>query len=180
MSKGNLYKTKTYLIGSMQYACGRDWRENIYNALRPLGIKVLDPYKKPFLNPVEEDEQTQKLLEQKLLDGKIHEVRNHMKKVRALDLSMVDKSDFIICYLRPDVPTFGTIEELTVAVKARKPVFTVVEGGITKTPLWITAMLPEKQLFNNFENLIEHIKNIDSGKTEADPKYWRLLDFPMR
>ena len=41
----------------MQYASGRDWREYVEGELQPLGIKIFNPYKKPFVKDVEEDEE---------------------------------------------------------------------------------------------------------------------------
>ena len=42
---GNLNKTRTYLVGHMQYASGRDWRDYVEGELEPLGIRIFNPYK---------------------------------------------------------------------------------------------------------------------------------------
>ena len=51
-----LAKTKTYLVGHMQYASGQDWREYVENELEKLNITTFNPYKKPFVKDVKEDE----------------------------------------------------------------------------------------------------------------------------
>ena len=48
--KNILAKTKTYLIGPMQYAEGRTWREDISEFLNSIDVTIFDPYKKPFIN----------------------------------------------------------------------------------------------------------------------------------
>ena len=53
-----LNKTRTYLVGHMQYASGRDWREYVEQELISLGIRIFNPYKKPFVKDVDEDEGT--------------------------------------------------------------------------------------------------------------------------
>ena len=54
--KNLLYKTKCYLVGHMQYVSGRNWRDQVAEKLKPLSITCFDPYKKPFIKDVEEDE----------------------------------------------------------------------------------------------------------------------------
>ena len=44
-----LHKTKTYLVGHMQYLSGRDWREDVTTSLKPLGITCFNPYKNLLL-----------------------------------------------------------------------------------------------------------------------------------
>ena len=51
-----LEKTKTYLVGHMQYADGKDWRDYVEAELEPLNVTVFNPYKKPFVKDVEEDD----------------------------------------------------------------------------------------------------------------------------
>ena len=52
-----LFKTRTYLVGHMHYASGRNWRDRVEEELRPLGIRIFNPYKKPFVKDVSEDEE---------------------------------------------------------------------------------------------------------------------------
>ena len=58
-----LYKTKTYLVGHMQYVEGRDWRSHITEKLEPLHITCFNPYNKPFMKDVEEDTETREQMD---------------------------------------------------------------------------------------------------------------------
>jgi nucleoside 2-deoxyribosyltransferase len=175
-----LSKTKTYLIGPMEYSDGRAWRLDMTEFLHEMNVTVFDPYKKPFINAPEENEQTHKLMAHLMAAGKLEEVHDHFKKVRAFDLSMVDRSDFIICYINPKVPTFGTMEELSTAVRMKRPTFVVVEGGKQFTPLWIMGMIPPKYLYNSFEELKCMLTNIDQRFIEIDSDRWRLFKPELR
>jgi nucleoside 2-deoxyribosyltransferase/rubredoxin len=175
-----LDKTKTYLIGPMEYADGRKWREDMTSFLHQMGVTVFDPYKKPFTNAPQEDEQTHSKMAKLMNGGDFDEVHEHFKRVRAFDLSMVDRSDFIICYINPKVPTFGTIEELVTSVRMKRPTFVVVEGGKAKTPLWIMGMMPHKYIYNSFEELKLMLTNIDQGVKSIDSDRWRLFKPELR
>ena len=53
----NLLKdTRCYLIGHMQYCNGRGWRDTIKTEFKKSGIKFYDPYHKPFVHDIPEDE----------------------------------------------------------------------------------------------------------------------------
>lgn len=184
-----LAKTKTYLIGPMQYAEGRKWRDDISDTLRGIGVTIFDPYKKPFINAPDEDEQTHEkmcyLMEsggRKTAQDKtgFDEVAEHMKKVRSFDLSMVDRADFIICYLDPQVPTFGTMEELSWACRCKKPTFIVIEGGKKKTPFWVMGMFPHKYIYNSFEEVEDVLLDINTGKVKISSDRWRLFEPHLR
>lgn len=175
-----LNKTKTYLIGAMQYADGREWREEMTAFLNGMGITIFDPYKKPFINAPQEDETIHIRMNALMENGEFDEVAEHFRSVRAFDLSMVDRSDFIICYINPKVPTVGTIEELTTAVRMKRPTFIVVEGGKSKTPLWIMGMLPHKYIYNSFEEVKTVLTNINNGIKSLDSNRWRLFKQELR
>lgn len=175
-----LNKTKTYLVGSIQYEDGRGWREDMTRFLQEKNITVFDPYKKPFTNAPEEDEQTHARMQALMEAGEYDEVSAHFKQVRALDLSMVDRSDFIICYLNPKVFTAGSMEELVTATRMKRPIFLVIEGGKKKTPLWILGMIPHKFIYNNFDELKQMITHIDTGVKSIDSDRWRLLKPELR
>jgi nucleoside 2-deoxyribosyltransferase len=175
-----LKKTKTYLIGPMEYADGRVWRDDMTKFLHDMDVTVFDPYKKPFIDAPTEDEKTHERMAKLMAGGEFDEVAEHFKKVRAFDLSMVDRSDFIICYINPKVPTFGTIEELTTSIKMKRPTFVVVEGGKQHTPLWIMGMIPHKFIYNSFNDVKIMLNNIDNGIKSIDSDRWRLFKEELR
>jgi hypothetical protein len=175
MSKNLLEKTKTYLVGHMQYVSGRNWREYVTEKLSPLGITCFDPYKKPFIKDVEEDEASRQDMETWMRTKQYDRVTERMKMVRAYDLNLVDRSDFIIAHLVPEVASWGSAEEVTLAVREKKPVFISMEGGKSKTPLWMLGMLPHKYIYDSVDEIIEMIYAIDSENKEIDSDRWRLL-----
>ena len=77
-----LYKTKTYLVGHMQYLSGRNWREEITEKLDPLCVTCFDPYKKPFIKDVEEDEASRQEMETWMKTKQYDRVAERMKTVR--------------------------------------------------------------------------------------------------
>jgi nucleoside 2-deoxyribosyltransferase len=170
-----LDKTKTYLVGHMQYLSGRNWREEVAAKLKDLGITSFDPYKKPFIKDVEEDEATRQEMDVWMKTKQYDRVTERMKTIRAYDLNLVDRSDFIIAHLVPDVASWGSAEEIVTAVRMKKPVFVSMEGGKCKTPLWMLGMFPHKYIYNSLDEIIEMLYAIDSGSKEIDSDRWRLL-----
>ena len=170
-----LHKTKTYLVGHMQYLSGRDWREEVTNSLSGLGITCFDPYKKPFMKDVEEDEASREEMNTWMKTKQYDRVTERMKTVRAYDLNLVDRSDFIIAHLVPDVASWGSAEEIVTAVRMKKPVFVSMEGGKSKTPLWMLGMFPHKYIYNNLDEIVEMLYAIDNGNKSIDSDRWRLL-----
>ena len=89
-----LWKTRTYLVGHMQYAEGRDWRDYVEEELLPLGITIFNPYKKPFVKDVDEGEETREKTQRDMELGFYSDVAERMKRIRSYDLNLVDRSDF--------------------------------------------------------------------------------------
>ena len=176
----NLLNTRTYLVGHMQYASGRDWRELVEEELTPLGIKIFNPYKKPFVKDVNEDEDTRLSIAHCMEHGYFNDVAERMKRIRSYDLNLVDRSDFIIAHLLPEVASWGSAEEIATAVRMKKPIFISMEGGKHKTPLWMMGMLPHHYIYDSVEDVIEMIKSIDDGSKEIDSDRWRLLRKELR
>jgi hypothetical protein len=180
MSENVLERTKVYLVGPMEYSQGRSWREDIEKDLAALNILPINPYCKPFLNDLKEDEETHKNLYQKMQDRDFDSVHEHMKSVRYFDLHCVDHSTFIIAYINPDVPTYGSTDELQQAARMQRPIFLVVEGGITETPLWLMGMIKPQYIYDSFEDVMSVIKKIDSGEIALNPEKWKLFNKEYR
>ena len=170
-----LSKTKTYLVGHMQYVSGRNWREEITDRLTKIGVTCFDPYKKPFMRDVEEDESTREEMATWMKTKQYDRVTDRMKTVRSYDLNLVDRSDFIVAHLVPDVASWGSAEEIVTAVRMKKPVFVSMEGGKARTPLWMLGMFPHKYIYNSVDEITEMLFAIDSGSKEIDSDRWRLL-----
>lgn len=175
-----LDKTKTYLVGHMQYLEGRDWREEVSENLSKIGVTCFDPYKKPFIKDVEEDEASREEMEVWMRTKQYDRVTERMKTVRSYDLNLVDRSDFIVAHLVPDVASWGSAEEIVTAVRMKKPIFISMEGGKSKAPLWMLGMLPHKFIYNSLDEVIEMLYAIDNGNKPIDSDRWRLLQKKFR
>ena len=173
--KNLLYRTKCYLVGHMQYVSGRNWRDHVTKELEQLSITCFDPYKKPFIKDVEEDEASRQEMETWMRTKQYDRVTERMKTVRAYDLNLVDRSDFIIAHLVPEVASWGSAEEIVTAVREKKPVFVSMEGGKSKTPLWMLGMFPHKYIYNSVDEIVEMLYAIDDGNKPIDSDRWRLL-----
>ena len=175
-----LNKTRTYLVGHMQYADGRNWRDTVECELAPLGVTVFNPYKKPFVKDVNEDEEARQRMADDMVNGYYNDVAERMSVVRSYDLNLVDRSDFIIAHLLPDVASWGSAEEIVTAVRMKKPIFISMEGGKTQTPLWMMGMLPHHYIYDSIDDVLDMIKQIDSGRKAIDSDRWRLLREDLR
>ena len=170
-----LYKTRCYLVGHMQYVNGRNWRDTVSKKFEKMNVTCFNPYKKPFVKDVEEDESRREEMIEMMNKGYYDEATKRMKTVRSYDLNLVDRSDFILAHLVPDVASWGSAEEIVTAVRMKKPIFVSIEGGKHKTPLWMLAMFPHKYIYNTTNEAVEMIERIDGGDKEIDSDRWRLL-----
>jgi len=175
-----LYRTKCYTIGPMEYADGSNWRATVEQTLQPRNITVFNPYKKPFINDCDESSDVRVRMRTAMRDGRYDEVSEWSRSIRRFDLNLVDRSDFIIAYIIPSTASWGTAEELSTAVSSRKPIFTVIEGGIKNTPLWLMGQLKHKYLYDDIDQVLEMLKQIDDGKYPIDSPAWRLLKPELR
>jgi hypothetical protein len=174
-NKNLLEKTRTYLVGHMQYVNGSSWRNHVKAELSPLNIQCFDPYDKPFIKDVDEGDDIRKNIKEKMELGDFDSVQSQMREIRIFDLNLVDRCDFIIAHLIPNVASWGSAEELTTAVRMKKPTFISIEGGKKQCPLWLLGMFPHKYIYNSIEDIIAMIKLIDSGEKQIDNARWRLL-----
>lgn len=175
-----LNKTRTYLVGHMQYCEGRDWRDYVEQELEQLNITVFNPYKKPFVKDVNEDEAARQKMADDMERGYYSDVAERMSTVRSYDLNLVDRSDFIIAHLLPDVASWGSAEELVTAVRMKKPIFISMEGGKSQTPLWIMGMKIDKYIYDSIDEILTMLKEIDRGGKKIDSDRWRLLREDLR
>jgi hypothetical protein len=178
MTQNNLWRTKTYLVGHMQYVGdteGESWRDRITPALNEMGITVFNPYHKPFVKDVQEGREVGKRLSEAREQGDYDFLAEKMKEIRIFDLNLVDRSDFIIAHIKPMVASWGSAEEIVTAVRMKKPIFLSVEGGKKACPSWIFGMFPHKYVYDTPDEIVAMLRLIDSGAKELDNERWKLL-----
>lgn len=168
-----LNKTKTYLVGHMQYLDGQDWRLQVEQELTPLGITCFNPYKNPF--GLDEGPEMRENLKNLLEEGNLDAVGTLFSQIRNYDLSLCDRADFIIAHIHPAVASWGSAEELSLASRIKRPTFISVEGGRSKVPYWMTAQFKSHCFYNSIDEVLDMIKKINCGQVKIDSDYWRLL-----
>lgn len=175
---GKLAGTKAYLAGPIEHSDDSgSWRESITPVLRELGITVWSPLVKPaWLEDI--DGRKQRDLASKVRRGdEVSFVRN--KGIRDTCLRLVNSADFIVCRITGEF-TAGTFEELSEAGRSGKPVLFLI-NEITMS-MWLVAQFCDavdqvNQVFFETEvNLINHLKDIDTGKT-IDRNKWIFLEW---
>lgn len=177
---GLLFKTRSYLVGPMENLDGTQWRTKVENALSPREVVIYNPYHKPFIRELDEGPETRKKISDAIKSGDLQYSHDVGKQIRSYDLNLVDRSDFIIANIHPTIASYGSMEELTTANRAKKPIFLAIKGGRTKCPMWITWMIPPKYIYDNVEDILEILFNIDDGKIIPDSDRWRLLRPELR
>lgn len=183
VSKKNLLKnTRCYLIGHMQYTDGRDWRNSIKEVFKDSGIKFYDPYNKPFINDIPEDEASRAEMLHWMETEQYDLVQARMKAVRNCDLRLCDICDWYIALIKPSIASWGSAEEITTIIREKKPLFLVIDDpqGKKATPLWLMAIMPHKYIYNNIEEAIQTVKAIDAGIVKTTSDRWKLLKENLR
>jgi hypothetical protein len=127
------------------------------------------------MKDITETEDDVSQMKQDMQEGNFDLVGSQMRTIRSYDLNLVDRSDFIIAHLIPDLASWGSAEEIVTAVRMKKPTFISIEGGKNKTPLWLMGMIPHKYIYNSLDEIIYMLYNIDNGKKSIDSDRWRLL-----
>ena len=172
-----LQKTRCYLIGAIENCSsyGRCWREIIKEFLAGIDVHVFDPNAKPYIKDLSETEDLHLSLRQMRAEGQYDALGSIMKDIRAYDLGLVDKSDFVIFYFDPDTLTCGSWEEFFLANRQKKPIFFICPKGLDKVPLWVYGTIPAKYMYSSLDSAISMLTRINSGCIQPDSSRWRLL-----
>lgn len=175
-----LYRARCYLIGHMQYIDGQGWRDEVKAALSGRSISFFDPYHKPFIHDIPEDNTARGELKRWMETEQYDLVQQRMWEVRGYDLRLCDICDFFIAHINPEVASWGSAEEITTVIREKKPLFLSVEGGKKKCPLWLMGKVPHKYIYNNVQEVIETVKYIDDGIIKMSSDRWKLLKPELR
>jgi hypothetical protein len=162
----------------MQYVSdqeGEGWRDTISRELKRMGIIIFNPYHKPFVRDIQESGDVRKKLYKAMKRRDYDFLSNKVHDIRIYDLNLVDRSDFLIAFIDPTVPSWGSVEELVTAVRMKKPIFLAVKGGKHRCPYWIFGMFPHRYIYDSVEDIVKMLKRIDSGKKKMDSDRWKLL-----
>ena len=163
----NLKNTRCYLSGAIENDAhlGRGWRDKVKSDLRQFEIQWMDPSRKPISIGLETPE-TAANLKIDRANGRLDNITLAMRSIRAIDLRMVTISDWLIACVDPAVPTFGTHEEITLAVSQNKPIFVYIKGGASSAPLWWFDMLPFGSMSYHWQAIYDKIMTISNSDRE--------------
>jgi len=177
--------TTVYLAGPVE----RDdncapWREQISEALYPLGINIWSPLNYPewfkekcggSISPqIQRNDKNclTRLVQMDKWNGDRILERNIT--IRNTCLRLVSASDWIVC--KVSGPTVGTFEEINVAKQQGKPVLFFSDDENLDS-CWRAAQFYNdyKIWFNSLDGIVERIKGINDGSVVVDKLEWIFI-----
>lgn len=173
--------TSCYLAGNLEYeeeGKTKEWRRFFEESVKGMGIRCFNPLKEVFNNFPTETQEERRLREALLKNGRHNDhmtIHKSMKAVIRRDLRMVDISDFVVCVLNPKVPTFGTVDEIILCLRQSKPVLLAIEGGKGNIPLWLSGYIHPNWWFDDINQIIQRLTDLNSGEYPINNKYWKIL-----
>lgn len=132
---GKLSNACAYLSGPMEFVAdhGVGWRRKFIEMIEKanLNIDCIDPTNKPGDEDMKigENKEFQIKLQS---EGKFLQLQSYVKAFRRYDLRFVDISDFLVAVIDPTIPQWGTSNEIYEAERQHKPIFFIIEGGLSK------------------------------------------------
>jgi len=168
---------RVYLAGAMDRVPdrGSSWRQKITPFLEELNIIVFDPLKKPGTVGLE-NEETHLLKKQLKSTGQYDQLAEIMKTIRSVDLRLVDISDFLIVHLDIETHPCGTLEEIFLANRQKKPIIVHIEQGKQNCPDWLFGTIPHNLFFDEWSQIIEYLYTINSQQNINTLNRWWFLN----
>lgn len=169
---------KVYLAGAIDRCpdLGKTWRVSLTPQLQSLDIVVLDPLNKPLKDNDESDISLREYRKKLKAEGNYDEFSRIIKRIRQVDLRMVDISDFMIAAIDVNLHMCGTYEEITWANRCKKPVFLLCESK-HNVPDWLFGTLPHKYFFETVYELMAYLTRVNNG-LEDDNSRWIFFEHP--
>ncbi len=175
--KSKLNRAIVYLSGAIDKApdLGRGWREDFIIRAKHLNLRIIDPCNKPasFVHEIQGDVRTVNVLREQ---EKWEELQSFVKKFRREDLRFTDISDFLVVYIDPSVPSYGTLDELFLAEREHKPLLCIVKGGIKHLPTWLFGVFRLNEVFSSVEECILHLDKLNQGELDLDLRWVLIRD----
>jgi nucleoside 2-deoxyribosyltransferase len=177
MNENRLMGQRVYLAGAMDRVQdrGAGWRSEITPFLESMGIIVFNPLNKPG-NKGCEDQETHTIKGMLKSKENYDELSNIMKTVRTTDLRLVDISDFIIVNLDLNTHPCGTLEEIFLANRSKKPVILHMEQGKKNTPDWLFGTLPHSMFFSTWDDVRTYLSHINSERFINCENRWKFFN----
>lgn len=169
-----------YLCGAMDRVAdgGETWRVSLQKDLADLGVFWLDPTHKPIDIGIEDATMRAEIKDLKQI-GLYDEVSPPVKVIRAVDLRMVDISDFLVVNLDLEIHACGTYEELFLANRQKKPIIIHVEQGKENAPNWLFGTLPHEMIFSTWDEVKGYLRHVAKDSTIQHFNRWMFFNFNM-
>jgi nucleoside 2-deoxyribosyltransferase len=168
---------RCYLAGAMDRVPDRGvgWRDHITPFLSGFGVQVFNPLKKPTSLGAEDNSVVHKksILKEA---GKYDELSLLMKEIRAIDLRMVDISDFLIVNLDLNTHPCGTLEEIFWANRQKKPILIRMEQGKKHAPDWLFGTIPHEFIFDTWNDVVSYLDKINSSVSIDHHNRWYFFN----
>jgi hypothetical protein len=100
-----------------------------------------------------------------------------MRKVRTVDLHMVDISNAIICNVDLEVHATGTYEEIFWANRLKRCVMIRCVQGIDHLPDWLWGCFPKEHIFNTWDEIKSYLLTVNECDPDIDLDRWMFLDY---
>jgi hypothetical protein len=173
---GVLERSRVYLCGPISDAAdfGIGWRQEFTEKTKDLGLIHLDPTDKPggYLSETQDQQkQIQRFREHQDWSG----LEIYMKKIRRMDLRLVDKADFIVIYVDPNSHMLGSYDEILTAEDQQKPIFLIVNGRLEDLNPWIFTAVDHNNMFESVDSCVSYIRGIDEGRMVLSNE-WVLIE----
>jgi hypothetical protein len=161
--------------------CAKDhgvlWRKKFTRLIDEANLDILltDPTDKPGEH-IGENQAYQVTLQK---NGQFQELQEYVHHYRHLDLSYTDKSDFVVVVVDPEIPQWGTANELYLAEHLHKPLFVVCEGGMHTLPRWLFGVINhiedgQTNVYRSIEEVVAELVDLDKGEKPLSSE-WVLI-----
>ena len=172
-----LKNQRVYLAGAMDRVPdrGATWRDSITPFLEELGVVVFNPIRKPTEIGLE-DHDTHMVKTKLKEKSRYDELSAMMKTIRAVDLRLVDMSDFLIVNLDLEIHPCGTYEELFWSNRSKKPILIHIEQGKQNMPDWLFGTIPHNWFFSDWQELKNYILHIHKDKNIDLQNRWKFFN----
>lgn len=155
---------------------GTQWRDMLTPQLKEMGIRVLNPCNKP-ISIADESIESREYRQHLLNSGQYDKLAKEIKLLRIIDLRMVDVADFLIVNFDTSIPMCGTMEEVFLANRQKKPVLFMCPQGKSKIYHWMFGTFPHKHMFGSWPDLMKYVNHIDQAEYVEHDKRWVFFDW---
>jgi hypothetical protein len=99
-----------------------------------------------------------------------------MKVIRSVDLRLVDISDFLVVNLDLDTHPCGTLEEIFLANREKKPIIIHMVQGKQNAPDWLFGTIPHEMIFSSWNEIKNYLSHINCSEIINDHKRWYFFN----